>query len=223
MVVSVPVRILFGLAMAATAVTVLSVTFAALSYRGRTGERFSMLNHFISELGEIGVSRRAWAFNAGLVLTGLLLLPFAVYLGILLRGILGWIGAAFAVAASLGAAAVGVFPMNTLKRHIPAAMAFFYGGLGMALCIGAAILAQPAGRVVIPRAASLLSLVAALAFGAFLVLPPIVLPDFDPVNQLNPLARADRPRFWLLPFVEWQVFIWTLAWLFGMAIFVRWG
>ena len=217
-----PIRILFCSAMAGTAAAVLSVIGVSWAYRGRKGERFSILNHFISELGEVGVSRGAWVFNGGMVLTGALLLPFAVCMGLLLGGILGWVGASFAITAAIGVAAVGVFPMNTLRRHVPAAMVFFYGGLGMAITIGAAILAQPANRAVIPRLASLLSLLAAVAFGAFLVLPPIVIPGFDPVNQLNPLIKAQRPRFWILPFMEWQVFTWTLVWVFGMAVFIGW-
>ena len=89
--------------------------YAALRYRGKAGERFSLLNHFISELGEVGVSRGAWAFNGGLALTGLLLLPFVVHLGIVLGGVLGWGGAFFAAAATGGVAAVGIFPMNNRK------------------------------------------------------------------------------------------------------------
>ena len=215
-----PLRILFWSGLAGTVSIVLSVTCAALVYRGRKSERYSLLNHFISELGEVGISRGAWAFNGGMVLTGILLLPFAVCLGPVLGGVLGWVGASLAVVAALGAAAVGVFPMNTLRRHVPAAMVFFYGGLGLAVVVGVAILVQPPGRVVIPKLASVLSLATALAFGAFLVLPPIVIPGFDPINQLNPLVKADRPRFWILPFMEWQVFIWTVAWVFGMAVVV---
>ena len=217
-----PFRILFWSGLAGTASIVLSVTSAALAYRGRKGERYSLFNHFISELGEVGISRRAWAFNGGMVLTGILLLPFAICLGPVVGGLLGWVGAALAVVAAVGAAAVGMFPMNTLRRHVPAAMVFFYGGLGMALVVGVAILVQPADRVAIPKIASVLSLVTALAFGAFLVLPPVVIPGFDPINQLNPLVKAERPRFWILPFMEWQVFAWTVAWVFGMAVFVGW-
>jgi hypothetical membrane protein len=206
--------------MAGTGVVVLAVTCSALRYRGRSGERFSLLNHFISELGERGVSRGAWAFNGGLVLAGLLFLPFAAHLGIVLGSVLGWVGAFFAAAASLGVAAVGIFPMNTLKRHVPAAMIFFYGGLLMALTIGLAILTQPAGRAVVPRVASLLSLLAACAFGSFVALPRIVMPELVRTIQLDPQVLRERPRFWILPFMEWLVFFTTISWLLGMALFL---
>jgi hypothetical membrane protein len=205
--------------MAGTGVIVLSVLYAALRFRGRTGERFSLLNHFISELGEVGVSRGAWAFNGGLVLTGVLLIPFVVHLGIVLGSVLGWVGAFFAAAASLGAAAVGIFPMNNLKPHVRAAMTYFYGGLAMVLAIGAAVLIQPDGRVVIHKVAGLLSLLAALAFGSFLALPRFTTPGVDPLELLDPQIALERPRFWALPFLEWVVFFTTIFWLSGMAFF----
>ena len=215
-----PVTIFSGLVMAGTGVVVFAVAYSALRYRGRSGERFSLLNHFISELGERGVSRGAWAFNGGLVLAGLLFLPFAVHLGTVLGSALGWVGAFFAAATSLGTAAVGIFPMNTLKRHVPAAMIFFDGGLLMVLTIGLAILAQPAGRVVVPRVASLLSLVAAFAFGSFVTLPRILVPELGRISLLDPQVMPTRPRFWILPFLEWQVFFTAIFWLLGMALFV---
>ena len=215
-----PVSIFSGLAIAGTGVVALAVTCSALSYRGRNGERYSLLNHFISELGEWGVSRAAWAFNGGLVLAGLLFLPFAIHLGTVLGSVLGWVGAFFAAAASLGVTAVGLFPMNTLKRHVPAAIAFFDGGLLMVIAIGLAILTQPAGRVVVPRIASLLSLLAVFAFGSFVTLPRILMPEAGRISLLDPRIMPERPRFWILPFMEWQVFFTAICWLLGMAFFV---
>lgn len=51
----------FGLAGAAL-VAACSLA-AALAYAGPDGEPYSLLNHFISELGEVGVSPLAWLFN----------------------------------------------------------------------------------------------------------------------------------------------------------------
>ena len=45
------------LAMAGTGIVVLAIVYAAWMYRGKRGERYSLLNHFISELGEVGVSK----------------------------------------------------------------------------------------------------------------------------------------------------------------------
>ena len=49
---------------------------AALFYRGRLGEAYNPLNHFVSELGEVGISAAAWAFNGGLLIGGVLLVVF---------------------------------------------------------------------------------------------------------------------------------------------------
>jgi hypothetical protein len=111
--------------------------------------------------------------------------------------------------------------MNTLRRHVPAAMTFFYGGLFMALAIGVAILTQPTGRVVIPKVASALSLLAAAAFGSFVVLPRFAVPELRRISRLlDPTVMSQRPRFWILPFMEWQVLFSTIVWLLGMAFFV---
>ena len=58
----------------------------ALAYRGRDGERYSPLNHWISELGEPGVSRRAAIFNAGAVAGGTCLAVFMASLARVRRG-----------------------------------------------------------------------------------------------------------------------------------------
>lgn len=195
-----------------------AVALSIAVYRGKRGERFSLLNHFISELGELGVSRAARVFNASLILCGLLLLPFVIHLGVLLDSTLGWIGTVAGVLASLGVAAVGCFPMNDLKLHIPAAMTFFRAGLGMVVFTGLAIQFQPAGELVIPKQANLYSLLAGIAFASFLLLPVIKRSRKDPQKVLDPEAEPERPRFWWYAFLEWTVFFATILWLFGMSL-----
>jgi len=41
-----------------------------LVYRGKQGETYSVFNHYISELGEVGVSQWALLFNLGLIVGG---------------------------------------------------------------------------------------------------------------------------------------------------------
>lgn len=207
-------------AFAGTAVVILAVLYAALGYRGPRGERYSLLNHFISELGEMGVSRRAWSFNAGLIIGGLLLLPFVIRLGLVLDGVLGWMGMIFGAVAALGVTAVGLFPVNRYQAHIRAAMTFFRAGLGMVFFFGLAVLFQPATPTPVPKTAALLSLLAVLAFGSFLALPYFQKPENDPLETLDPESTPERPRFWPLAFLEWLVFFATIFWLLGMALLV---
>ena len=213
-------QILRTFGFAGTGLVILAVFYPALVYRGKRGERFSLLNHFISELGEVGVSPAAWVFNIGLLLGGLVLLPYIVGLGIALGGILGWFGTAAGVIAVLGVAAVGIFPMNNLKPHAFAAMTYFRAGLVMVSFFGLAILSQPTGKTVVPPAANTLSLLAFLAYGAFLALPRMKKKGQKPTDTLDPEQTPERPQVWALPTLEWVVFFATILWLFGMAFFI---
>jgi hypothetical membrane protein len=209
---------IFGLA--GTGLVVLAVVYPALVYRGKRGERYSLLNHFISELGEVGVSRAAWFFNTGLVLTGLVLLPYIIGLGISFSSLLGWLGAAVGIVTVLSVAAVGVFPMNNLKLHAIAAMTYFRAGLVMVFFFGLAILFQSSGKTIVPPAANILSLLAFLAYGVFLTLPLVKKEKQEPTDILDPNQEPERPQVWALPFLEWAVFFSTIAWLFSMAFFI---
>jgi hypothetical protein len=97
-----------------TGLILLAVISPMFLYRGKLGERYSLLNHFISELGELGVSRVAWIFNTGLLLAGLVMLQYVLGLGLAFGSVLGWLGTAAGIIAVLAVAAVGVFPMNNL-------------------------------------------------------------------------------------------------------------
>jgi hypothetical protein len=74
---------------------------AALAYRGKAGERYSIARHFVSELGERGVSRLAWVFNAGLIVGSFLLLLMMPGVEISLDSVWGSIGTAFGMLAAL--------------------------------------------------------------------------------------------------------------------------
>jgi hypothetical membrane protein len=87
---SMPIDIIRIFGMTGMGVIVLAIIYSVLQYRGKRGERFSLLNHFISELGETGVSKGARVFNVGLTVGGLVSMPFIIGLGIAFGGILGW-------------------------------------------------------------------------------------------------------------------------------------
>jgi hypothetical membrane protein len=67
---------------------VLGSLIAAIPYRGREDEHYSLLNHLISKLGERSVSWLARVFNLGLILCVICLLPACIILGMLLPGTL---------------------------------------------------------------------------------------------------------------------------------------
>jgi hypothetical protein len=209
---------LFGLA--GTGLAILAILLSALRYRGKQGERFSLLNHFISELGEVGVSPAAWIFNWGFIFAGLLLVPYIIEIGFIFGSLLGWLGTLAGVAAALSVTAVGIFPINNRHTHGIAAVTHFRAGLVMVFFFGLAILSQPAGHVVITRAANWLSLASFLAYASFLVLMTPRKPQEDTAEDLDPEQEPQRPRFLLLPMVEWAVFFSTILWLFGVTFLI---
>jgi hypothetical membrane protein len=209
---------IFGVA--GTGMVILAFFYPASVYRGRSGKRFSLLNHYISELGEIGVSQAARVFNTGLLSGGLVFLPYIIGLGISFDSPLGWLGTAAGIIAVLGVAAVGIFPMNNMKLHAIAAMTYFRTGLVMVFFFGLAILFQPAGKTVVPQSAAWLCLMAFLAYGAFLILPRIMNKEEKPADLLDPQQASERPRVSALAILEWLVFFSTIAWLFGMNFFL---
>lgn len=189
----------------------------ALVYAGPDGEAYSLLNHFISELGEVGVSKLAWLFNLALIAGGLLLIPFYIGLGLSLPGWLAKAGMVVGLAAGLSLAGVGFFPMNNLPPHIFVAQAYFRSGLATVVAFGLATLLKPKERVVLNRRASLASLVAALCYASF-----ILYMSFYPMpggtEALDPSFRSSRPTLWPLAVLEWAVFFSTLLWFAAIAL-----
>ena len=203
-----------GLSIAGASIATLCALISALAYRGKCGKPYSPLNHFISELGEVGVSRLAWVFNLGLILSGLCLIPACISLGVLMPGILPKISMMAGVIMAGGLLLVGVFPMNKLEPHGRAALTFFRGGLLMVLLFSLAIAFQPQSGIVLHRGYSLAGLPAILAFSRFLLL--MGKDDSEHSDPLQPLEE-DRPKIWIMTVVEWFIFLTIVAWFLVIA------
>lgn len=67
----------------------IGVITPSLFYKGTKGQKYSFLNHFISELGEQGVSRFAWVFNLGMILAGVCIVIASLSFGAALARVLG--------------------------------------------------------------------------------------------------------------------------------------
>lgn len=200
----------FGLA--GSIVVIACVLVPMTAYVGRAGERFSPANHFISELGEVGVSRLASVFNIGLVAAGVLYVPFALGLGAAIRG---WWAAAGTLAGLVAAAAlgcVGLFPMNNLQPHIASAILFFRSGLVTVLLSGVAIQLQRPGRREVDRRANIAGIVTVLAFAVFLVWM-----DLQPGSSSDFQVSAIRPAIWPGAILEWSILVTMIAWFFVVS------
>lgn len=195
-------------------IIVLGSIITAISYTGRNGEPYSFLNHFISELGEIGVSELAPVFNTSLIIGGIFLLFFMLGLGLYFRNIFAYVASAVGLFCGIAASLVGVFPMNNMAVHVKVALSFFRSGLLAILLFTLVIIFDKQRRVskwlVIP------GVITVLAFTAFLYLPQVL----EPGQALTLQPEATRPAFWLSSFLEWVVFLTVLVWISVVSIYL---
>jgi len=203
----------------AGAAGVLAVLIGALIagyfYRGIDGERYSPLNHFISELGEEGVSAKAGWFNYSLIVSGLCLLVACISLGIILPGTLARIAGVIGALCALSLALVGLFPLNLYKQHSASALAFFRAGLAMLILFTFVIITQPAGAERISRFYGLAGAPAIAAFAYFLAL---AVRRNKEKKALQAPAEKTRPRLSRISIAEWAVFLSLVLWFAVLAI-----
>lgn len=193
----------------------LGVILPGIVYRGKDGEKYSFLNHYISELGERGISRLAWIFNLSIFLCGLALLIGTVSLGLGLPGIWAKLGILFGVVTGLGLMMVGIFPMDNIKPHATAAITFFRGGLLMVLAFSLSLLFPPQNQGLFSRGLGLVGLIPVVAFGYFLWLMWTVR---DKVDQTLSTQDFQRPKVWKLSISEWTVFFSIILWILALSL-----
>jgi hypothetical membrane protein len=200
----------------ALAITVGSVV-AAIGYTGTESESYSPLNHWVSELGEIGVSQLAWAFNLGLVVGGLGFVVFMAGLAIDATDKLRWVYGPIGVVAGIAGALVGVFPMN--NREVHGLVAFTFFNLGWIAVATASVPVAVGHDRRFPRWLAAAGAVAVVAFLAFLY--GVRVDTAVAVSALG--APAERPAFWLSPTLEWAVIVAIIGWTVLAALSWRRG
>jgi hypothetical membrane protein len=195
---------LFGAILAGIATVV-----TAIAYRGSEGQTYWPLNHWVSELGQLGVSELAQVFNVGLMVIGVCFAIFMAGLAWERGGALAWIYGPLGVAAGIAGTFVGVFPMNFLDQHGIAALTFF--NLGW-VCVALASIdfwRRPEGRF--PRWLAWIGAFTVASFIGFLiVLFPLLSGD-------GLAAPENRPTFWIVPTLEWALITGILAWTFATS------
>lgn len=204
----------FGIA--GSVIIIVAVIITAITFHNSQGEPYSMLNRFISELGWVGTSQNAWLFNAAMIVTGIVFIPFCLGLGLRIPNAWAKAGMATGVITAIFCSLVGVFPMNHLQPHSFVAMWFFRCGLATVLLFGVAILVQRKGNVRVPKIASIFSLLAAIAYGAFLFMATIH--STGNVSSATLSSLDAPPPLRILALVEWCVFFTTVLWFLGTGI-----
>jgi hypothetical protein len=183
---------------------------SALAYSGKSGQPYSPLNHFVSELGEVGVSPLAPVFNAALLIGGAGIAVALAGIAYRLRGPFRYCFGAAGLAAGLSGMAVGLFPMNNFHSHALAAVIFFNTGwIAVALF---SIYAYSPRQDVCPRWLALVGLPCIASFLAFIYL----MKD----ESLDAFAdpSAFRPEVWPLTIFEWLVIAFVLVWIVAVSV-----
>ena len=179
----------------------------ALAYTGSKGQSYSPLNHFVSELGQLSVSRLAVVFNTSLIVGGVCFVVFILGLAAAGQGWLRYVYGLVGVIAGIGGALVGVFPMDYLGIHSLAALTFFLLGLVTVLLASIDFVRRPDPRL--PRWLSVVGAVTVAAFAIFLA----ILFGGD-----NDLAHPEeRVAVWSLTIFEWLLIVGILLWVFLTA------
>ena len=196
-------------------IILLSALIAAASYVGKQNETYSFLNHFISELGEIGVSPLAHIFNGGLILGGLFTSCFMLGMALHIGGSWGLCLGIVGLVTSITVTLVGIYPMNQLEIHMVTANTFFRGGLLVALGYSLYILCSRQPQL--PKVTAIASGITMLAFALFLWFLPASQEGSGSIVEI----LKNRPEIWALPILEWFVFLSVMVWIASTAYFMR--
>jgi len=194
----------------------LGMLLSAVTYSGSQGEPYSPLNHFVSELGEVGVAELSVTFNWGLISGGLITVPFMVYLASQINSWMRWPLGLLGVLTSLFAVLVGIYPMNYVAPHTFAALTFFQ--LGMLTCIVYSLVILFSKRHPFPKWLAIPGLTYVLTFSSFTLFPDLIPVGVDFEQGLAGFI-GNRPEIFTLALIEWIMVLVIMAWILLMGIF----
>jgi hypothetical membrane protein len=186
---------------------------SAANYVGRNQEPFSIRDHFISELGEVGTSQLAHLFNATLMASGAIVVGFMVGMGLHIANRWALAAAGLGIISGVSCMLVGVIPMNNLLPHVVVSFSFFYSGMAAVVFFTQAIWLDRRNRL--PRYLMWPGLLTFASFFA-LALAPAVL-GLTSIESLDP-RRVERAALGPIPFIEWCVFAMIIVWVVSMSI-----
>ena len=183
----------------------------AVAYRGADSERFSPLNHFVSELGELAQSELAGLFNLSLIIGGVCFAVFMSGLALSRPGLLGLVASVAGVLAGIGGAFSGVFPMDHGIAHGLAASIFF--NLGWIAVAVASLDFMLRRDPRLSRVHAILGFVTAVAFIAFL---REVAANVSSGGQFA--VPEVRPDVWAVAALEWLTIVGIVGWVLSISV-----
>ena len=208
-------KLIYTSGLTGSAIVILCSLITVIVYRDINGHPYNILNHFISELGEVGVSSLAPLFNIGLIVGGLIFIIFMISLGVYIGTVPGYIASIVGAFSAISCSLVGFNPMNNIEVHVKVAMWFFFGGLITIICFSIAIIFDKqyklSKKLLIP------GLITILSFASFLWLPRAAHPNIK--WTLDP-SKVVRPEIWWNTIFEWLVFLTILAWIISVSIYL---
>ena len=204
-------RRLAVLGLTSVGVIVAGMLVSAIPYSGYEGEAYSPFNHFVSELGEIGASRLAWAFNLAIVLGGMGLGTFLLLLTDRLTGRVRTALIVAGVVAGVSGTLVGVFPMDYVGIHRIVSVVFFLTGWIVAGLFSVWLLATPEAGfprwLLIPGTATV-----AISWAFIAVYSTYI--GTDAAGRI--LNRPDP--FWGIAYLEWASLLSLLLWFASVSL-----
>lgn len=198
------------LGLASVGLLLFGILAAAIPYRGYAGEAYSPLSHFISELGEVDVSRLAWLFNLCLVVGGIGLGAFLLLLTGRLAGRYRTALTVVGLLAGVSGTLVGIFPMDYHLTHRVVSEVFFVTGWLVAVIFSLRLLTAPSS--VFPRWLVAPGTVVGSVFLAFIA----VYSTYHPVDA--DARILNRPDIWTVPMFEWASLLSLLVWFVCVSV-----
>lgn len=188
---------------------------AAFGYIGVSGDGYSILNHFVSELGISTLTSTSWAFNIGLIIGGIFMLLFIIGICKLLNTKIGLV---IGVISGINATLVGVFPAepNLLIAHAIVALTFFFGGMLTIFILTIAILRQGT-QIRISKKTGILGFIVTGIFIVFLTTSFSGDSNFSSFEDI----LLNRPFILLPAFFEWLAVLAIIGWILTMGIYMH--
>lgn len=178
---------------------------SATHYSGK--QEYSVLNHFISELGLERASSMAYVFNRSLMTGGILFMIFAMGLGNYFgKSIPAKIATATGMISTLSFSAIGYYTGDTWVAHLIVASVFFAGAMITILLFSYAMWTnRQAGFH--PAICMQGLMVAAFYFVAMLWPKELLF------QSINDPEHFVRPAYWVLTMLEWGYCLMVCAWI----------